>query len=101
MNEPKTIERAENTGCCGAAPCSALFIGGENDGKRMSVEPLPIIRLPLPREKQTGWHMDTEDYRAEILVTQNAEFGFYRSTNISLKEAIRRLFKFYTPNVSS
>ena len=45
--------------------------------------------------------MDTEDYRAEILVTQNAEFGFYRSTNISLKEAIRRLFKFYTPNVSS
>ena len=23
MNEPKTIERAEDTGCCGAAPCSA------------------------------------------------------------------------------
>ena len=23
MNEPKTIERAEDTGCCGEAPCSA------------------------------------------------------------------------------
>ena len=83
------------------ATCSALFIGGENDGKRMSVEPLPIIRLPLPREKQTGWQMETEYYRAEILATQHAEFGFYRSTSITLEEAIRLLFKFYTPNESS
>ena len=25
MNKPKTIERAEDTGCCGAAPCSARW----------------------------------------------------------------------------
>lgn len=88
----------ETAAVAGAAPCSALFVGGENDGRRMLVEPLERIRLPLPPEKQKSFQMETEDYCIELLRTQNAEFAFYRSTSISLETALRRLFKYYTPN---
>lgn len=34
MNEPKTIDRAEDTGCCGAAPCSAKTSDQEKERRR-------------------------------------------------------------------
>lgn len=33
MNEPMTIERAGDTGCCGAAPCSANLLRLPNETK--------------------------------------------------------------------
>lgn len=98
MKKNPIIEPETPAAVAGAAPCSALFVGGENDGRRIMVEPLERIRLPLPPEKQKGFQMETEDYCIELLRTQHAEFGFYRSTRISLEEAIRRLFAHYTPN---
>src|SRR3990167_3626913 len=37
MNEPKTIERAEDTGCCGAAPCSAWGVVWRSRNRRDGV----------------------------------------------------------------
>jgi hypothetical protein len=48
MNEPKTIERAEDTGCCGAAPCSAA----EEDAELVAFE---WFATAHPHEAYATW----------------------------------------------
>jgi hypothetical protein len=81
---------------------SALFVGGANDGKRMDLHDLPIVRLPLPPDQQTSWRgIETEDYRKERLATKNRVFEFYVSVGLSTESAIARLLACYTPNDKS
>jgi len=74
------------------AICSALFVGGANDGLRMVVPDLPIVRLPLPPDQQTSWiGIKTEEYRKKRLATQNRVFEFYVAVGLSKESAIARL----------
>ena len=71
-----------------------LFIGGRNDGRRITVPDLPIILVPIP----SGGHSpQTEQYRKERLTTERLTFSFYVSESISTETAIGRLLDHYTP----
>lgn len=80
------------------AICSALFVGGANDGLRMVVPDLPIVRLPLPARLQTSRSgLESEDYHKVRLATQNRVFEFYVAIGLSTESAISRLIACYTP----
>ena len=74
-----------------------LLVGGANDGKRMDVEDIQRIRIPLPTARQTKCEVLWEDYRLEMLTTGNRDFVFYVSEAMSIEAAIDSLLANYVP----
>lgn len=93
----KSIESETPAAVEGAAPCSALCIGGPKDGERMMLpEKYPYLRVSV----KLGWRgIEVFEYKL-VLVSQVKGLMLYADPKMTEEDIFCTLHNGYRPNVN-